>query len=471
MKATTRATFTLAVVLLLCMGSMSAGQGPQEARPGDSGPVVEVPQAAQGTPSSATPLLGVLAFVGGGLGNLADGDNAVATGGHTNSASGVKAAVGGGKLNLASGHASTIAGGQKNRATNWYSTVGGGLFNRSTSIYATVSGGYGNKALSSKATVGGGRLNIADGIESTIAGGKGNKAIDWGTSVGGGSGNTASGDYATVGGGWGNSANGYNATVGGGELNASDSTGATVGGGLENHASLSFATVAGGYHNVASGDSATVPGGRFNSAAGNNSLAAGLSAKATHHGSFVWSSNERTDSWGDNTFTARAHGGARFYSATDAATGGATGVQLSSGGGSWGSLSTREAKELFEDVDLSQLLTTLNSLPVQTWSYRAQRSDKRHIGPVSEDFNGLFGYLFGEAESDTHINTMDAVGIALAAAKGLYAEDQEQSARIAALEAKNSELCGLVEQARTENSGLRQRLDDLETVVAELAGH
>jgi hypothetical protein len=75
---------------------------------------------------------------------------------------------------------------------------------------------------------------------------------------------------------------------------------------------------------------------------------------------------------------------------------------------------------------------------------------------VAQDFNGQFAYLFGEVESPTHINNMDAVGISLAATQGLYELSNDQAARIEALEEENAAL-------RQEMDGLGARLVALES--------
>jgi hypothetical protein len=64
----------------------------------------------------------------------------------------------------------------------------------------------------------------------------------------------------------------------------------------------------------------------------------------------------------------------------------------------------------------------------------------RHIGPVAQDFNGSFAYLFGEVESPIHINNMDAVGVSLAAIQGLHAQNQALQAENAAQQAQINEL-------------------------------
>jgi hypothetical protein len=139
-----------------------------------------------------------------------------------------------------------------------------------------------------------------------------------------------------------------------------------------------------------------------------------------------------------------------FFSAS----GKATGVRLSSGSSSWASVSDRDAKEGFAAVDRGRLLETLAAMPVQSWSLRAQNAAMRHIGPVAQDFNGQFAYLFGQVESPLYINTMDAVGVSLAGVQGLYQLSQTQSTRIQQLEA--------------QNAALEQRLAALEAAMIKL---
>jgi len=154
---------------------------------------------------------------------------------------------------------------------------------------------------------------------------------------------------------------------------------------------------------------------------------------ATNNGAFVWSSGgSDTYSWGNNTFTVRATGGVRFYTA-----GGTTnGVQLASGSGSWSSLSDRNAKENFQPVDCRQILERVAALPVATWNYKTQPPTIRHIGPMAQDFAAAFSV----GENDHSISTVDADGVALAAIKGLYEELQAQKARNDELEKRIAEL-------------------------------
>ena len=164
-----------------------------------------------------------------------------------------------------------------------------------------------------------------------------------------------------------------------------------------------------------------------------------------------------TSQWPDQ-FLVQANGGARFQ---DRAMGWwvemvgsypittSTGAYLTSGG-TWSDSSDRNLKENFEPVDPAQVLEQVAQLPVSTWNYKAEDDAVRHMGPVAQDFYAAFGL----GADDKHIAALDSSGVALAAIQGLYAQNQEQTARIEALEA--------------ENEALRSQLNDLGRRLAAL---
>jgi hypothetical protein len=128
----------------------------------------------------------------------------------------------------------------------------------------------------------------------------------------------------------------------------------------------------------------------------------------------------------------RAHGGARFYTAS----GTSTGVSLAAGGGSWSNLSDRNTKENFQAVDPQEVLAQVAQLPITSWNYKSQKDEIRHLGPVAQDFSRLFSL----GEDDTHITTVDVDGVALAAIQGLYEISQDQAELIKDLQAENESL-------------------------------
>ncbi|MFH2055938.1 MAG: tail fiber domain-containing protein [bacterium] len=408
-----------------------------------------------------------LVTIAGGYNNLADFENATVGGGQNNLAHAPQCVVAGGEYNVAAGWRSTIsggygdttwsdyttiAGGNKNNADGDYSTISGGGVNKTLDLYATIGGGYSNIASGEESTVSGGQKNIASGAQSSIGGGEFNTASGWRSTVAGGYTDTASGDFSTVGGGDHNSAGGDQSTIGGGSLNYASGTEGTIAGGLGNIASGESSTVGGGVVNQANGYISTVPGGLRCIADGNYSFAAGVHAVASHEGAFVWSdaSDFMSDfySAADNEFAAQATGGVRFVTGT----GPTTGVQVAAGGGSWSSMSDRNAKENFEEVDLDRLLEKLNTLPITTWNYKTQPESIRHIGPVAQEFYASFGV----GEDDTHITAIDADGVALAAIKALCLRQQKietQAVEIKRLNEAVTSLQKLVQELIKKQSG------------------
>jgi hypothetical protein len=116
-------------------------------------------------------------------------------------------------------------------------------------------------------------------------------------------------------------------------------------------------------------------------------------------------------------------------------------------GGVWVNASDRHSKEDFEGIDTRMILAKLADLPVMRWRYKGEAEGTRHLGPVAQDFYEAFGL----GESDRHITTLDAEGVALAAIQGLHNMVQEKDAEIAAL--------------RAESAALRARLEALEATV------
>ena len=175
-------------------------------------------------------------------------------------------------------------------------------------------------------------------------------------------------------------------------------------------------------------------GGHENWAEGDYSLAAGQKSGAIHDGSFVWndSTDEYLTSELDDQWLSRASGGYYLYTSL------ATGVYVAGGGGAWSSLSDRNLKENLEAVDARAVLEAVAAMPVSTWSYTTEDPTIRHMGPMAQDFHAAFGL----GDSDRHINSLDADGVALAAIQGLYAENQELRARLDTLESRLAALEG-----------------------------
>ena len=185
----------------------------------------------------------------------------------------------------------------------------------------------------------------------------------------------------------------------------------------------------------------------------------------------------------DNQFNVRASGGIRLFTTT-AKTAGvlmqgfATGVTATastpwtgcssviwliaasncaylSNSGTWTNVSDVNRKHNFATISGEDVLGRLRRMPISLWTYKVDADNVRHLGPTAQDFKAAFGL---NGDDDTHISTVDADGVALAAAKALEARTAEQQARIEAVERENKTL-------RSENAELRARLDKIEAAL------
>ena len=374
---------------------------------------------------------------------------------------------------------STIGGGLKNTAGGFASTVAGGFGNTSSGNYSTIAGGDVNEATGSESVVGGGTFNSAQGDDSTVSGGLQNTAAGLLSTVSGGGfdphlsvvvvgPNQALGEGDTVAGGISNTANSSNSSSSC-DYGPIVPCGATVGGGIANAALGTTSTVSGGTFNSAIGYDSMIPGGDGNQALGSQSFAAGINAAANYDHSFVWSDGNVGQDTGPNQFVASASGGFFFY------TGGfpSTGATLPSGSGSWNSMSDRNVKENFSDVDGKALLAKLATIPIFTWNYKAQAKSIRHMGPTAQDFREAFNL----GEDEKHISTVDAQGVALAAIQELYKLSREKNESLEqqlqqvkqAEDAQIAELSRkLEEKLRTVNL-LEERLSRIESSLLRTA--
>jgi hypothetical protein len=283
----------------------------------------------------------------------------------------------------------------------------------------------------------------------------------WSASIGGGHGNTVPNVVgSTIAGGWSNYVGGDFSAIGGGLANAAAAS-ATISGGTSNTASGTHSAIGGGSDNVASAAFSMVPGGHLNVASGPYSFAAGRRGNAVHTGAFVWAGgvDATISSPADNTFSVRAPGGI-WFGTTNTATVPAgrfintsTGAHLTSAG-VWTNSSDRALKRDITSVDGRLILATLVDVPLHEWTSVAEPDGVRHLGPMAQDFHAAFGL----GASDSHIGTVDADGVALAAIQGLYALVLERDATIAALHER------LATQA-TAHEALARRLDVLEALL------
>ena len=253
---------------------------------------------------------------------------------------------------------------------------------------------------------------------------------------------------------------------------------------------LGSSTVASGFNSIAAGNLTQATGsqsvalgngtiaaapnaiafGDGTQALGHSSIAGGINAIARGQGSAAFGNAETTVgaiasfAWGDYStptkivadqlyqFKVRATGGVRFVTnSTDTA-----GVVLFGGNSAWSSISDRNMKRDFKDLDGDDVLARIAQMPVTEWGYKAQDASIRHMGPMAQDFHAAFGL----GEDPLRISTIDADGVALAAVKAL-------EARTSGMRASDDALDERVAALARENDELRARLTRLEALVGK----
>jgi hypothetical protein len=452
------------------------------------------------------------ATVGGGAANKATAGYATVGGGGWNAAFALYSTVGGGAANFAEGQYATVGGGAGNHASIDYATVGGGSNNTASGQSATVGGGGRNTANGTWATVGGGGGNSASATEATVAGGGNNQASLGGATVGGGYMNQATNSYATVPGGNNNLAGGQYSLAAGRRAQALHdgsfvwadcqnadfaSTAANqfliraaggVGIGKTNPATaldvngtVTASAFAGDGSGLANFNAGNISSGTLADARLSGNVALLNSQNSTPSGIMLDAANRPLITRGWDPFTSGSYTGIgrwglfmepytlvlgipgddvpgrNFQVRKYAPDGSFTALMTMDQGGNLWTLgavnppSDRNLKTNFAAVDTTEVLAKVAALPLQTWNYKNDAADVRHLGPVAQDFRAAFNL----GADDKHIATVDADGVALAAIQGLNAK----------MEAENAEL-------RAENAELKTRLERLERIVeASSAGH
>ncbi len=130
-----------------------------------------------------------------------------------------------------------------------------------------------------------------------------------------------------------------------------------------------------------------------------------------------------------------------------------SGAYLTSSG-VWTDASSRAWKTNFTQLDYSQILDRVKSLPITQWTYKTDPMTIKHIGPVAEDFFTIFGL----GNDNQHVAALDTAGIALASVKGL-AEENDQIKKLLNTANEN-----ILENIYNENQ-TKERLNSLNTLV------
>ena len=149
-------------------------------------------------------------------------------------------------------------------------------------------------------------------------------------------------------------------------------------------------------------------------------------------------------------------GGTHVNTAFSPGTGGVRLMKLDSAGTltvtSLTQTSDRNVKSGFAAVNPRAILDKLNSLPIQTWSYKADEDAVRHIGPVAQDFKAAFDL----GADDKHISAVDADGVTMAAVQGLYRMMLEKEKQNAEKDRKIDELTRRLAQIESQMAEVRR---------------
>lgn len=212
-------------------------------------------------------------------------------------------------------------------------------------------------------------------------------------------------------------------TVTGTQWNSANRGPQSVAFGLDTTASGSHSVVSGGQTNIASGLNSVVPGGSNNSATGSHAIAMGRNATAAGDDMFVWCDGTALSSNVANSVHFACKAGANFY--TNAAH--STGVSLPPGGNAWAAVSDVNLKENLKAVDYETAIEKLKLLEIYEYNFKGADPSVISTGPTAQDWHSLFP----SGKDPLKIDTMDIVGIAISAIKGLTKKVDDLERRIA----------------------------------------
>jgi len=164
------------------------------------------------------------------------------------------------------------------------------------------------------------------------------------------------------------------------------------------------------------------------------------------NGSFIFGDGSTTTTMyspAQHTMTMRFNNGYRLYTKTDLS----TGVYMNNGDASWSSVSDRNMKENFQDVDGEEILGKIRNLSITQWNYIGNTDDVQYIGPMAQDFHATFG--LGGSDS-LGISTLAFDGVNIAAIQALVHRTD-----------KIQDLEKTIDQQDAEIKALRQEIEEI----------
>lgn len=356
--------------------------------------------------------------------------------------------------------------------------VGGGMHEIRSGENTAIIGGYQNKLLCSESKscnsdviIGGSENTIK---ESSTANGTFNNIIT------GGNKNMIQGNASGV--------TTYmpalNAIVGGLGSTIKGSYNSMIGGGMRNtieNGNMNF--ICGGYDNKIYSTSPssmvnynTILGGRniniANGAWYNRVFGSYVSILANQYGNLVLTDYDNDGSKlltvnGNQNFYGRFRNGYYLYTSSDSV----TGVKYLHASTTWASVSSKEKKENFQDLNFEKILHDFNHMNIQKWNFKGDDPSQWHIGPTAQDFYSTFKVN----NDEKRIGEFDINGVSLAGTKAIAIKHTQNKKNIKELslfdkiikELKNK-ILALVDKIEDLFNKQEVKLSELERSVARI---
>lgn len=99
-------------------------------------------------------------------------------------------------------------------------------------------------------------------------------------------------------------------------------------------------------------------------------------------------------------------------------------------------VSDERLKRDLAPVDVLDVLSKLETLPITTWTYEWEREGVKHMGPMAQDFYKTFGLGEPDSGRPMTIANVDLFGVLLASVKALAANNKMLQQRVVILERK-----------------------------------
>ena len=245
----------------------------------------------------------------------------------------------------------------------------------------------------------------------------------------------------------------------------------------QNAVAMGNGTRAGGANSVAMGEQSQATGisafalGQLATASGDRSVAIGTNVSTNGQGGSVIIG----DGTGVPATNDQAHqikmrfaGGYTFFTTPDTQNG--PGVRLLPGSNAWVVTSDSTRKENFRTANGAAFLDKISRMRLGSWNYKGQDAKiYRHYGPMAQDFFAAFGHdAVGTIGEEKSINQADFDGVNLIAIKALIeevnqlkADNQQLRQRLNGVDQLKAEL----ETARAQGQATRARLDKIEALL------